>query len=146
MRPVVTAEQMQAIDRHAIDELGIPGITLMENAGVGIVQDLQKHFSDLSQKKVFIFCGKGNNGGDGFVIARHLFNLGTDVRILLAGKLSVLKGGASINALSAQNIGVQVNELDSDNLNQHDHKLRHCDIIIDAIFGTGLNKPASGFA
>jgi len=146
LRPVVTAEQMQAIDRHAIDELGIPGITLMENAGVGIVQDLQKHFSDLSQKKVFIFCGKGNNGGDGFVIARHLFNLGTDVRILLAGKLSVLKGGASINALSAQNIGVQVNELDSDNLNQHDHKLRHCDIIIDAIFGTGLNKPASGFA
>ena len=58
MRPVVTAEQMQAIDRHAIDELGIPGITLMENAGVGIVQDLQKHFSDLSQKKFSYFAAK----------------------------------------------------------------------------------------
>ncbi|MBT3921385.1 MAG: NAD(P)H-hydrate dehydratase [Nitrospina sp.] len=146
MLPVVTAKQMQAIDRHAIDELGIPGITLMENAGVGIFKDLQKHFPDLSQKKIFVFCGKGNNGGDGFVIARHLFNLGSDIRVLLAGKFSELKGGAGVNALSAQNIGVQVNELDADNLNQYDHKLRHCDIIIDAVFGTGLNKPASGFA
>jgi ADP-dependent NAD(P)H-hydrate dehydratase / NAD(P)H-hydrate epimerase len=143
--PVVTEKQMQAIDRHAIDDLGIPGITLMENAGAGIVQNLQNHFLHLSQKKVFIFCGKGNNGGDGFVIARHLFNLGSDVRILLAGKLSELKGDAGINALSAQNIGIQVAELTLDNLNQHDHKLRHCDIIIDAVFGTGLNKPASGF-
>ncbi|MBT5551547.1 MAG: NAD(P)H-hydrate dehydratase [Nitrospina sp.] len=145
MLPVVTAEQMQAIDRYSIDELGIPGITLMENAGVGVIQEIQKRFADLSRKKVFIFCGKGNNGGDGFVIARHLFNLGTDARILLAGKISELKNDAEINAASAQNIGVQVDELNPDNLNQFDHKLRHCDIIIDAIFGTGLNKPASGF-
>jgi ADP-dependent NAD(P)H-hydrate dehydratase / NAD(P)H-hydrate epimerase len=143
--PVVTAEQMQAIDRHTIDDLGIPGITLMENAGVGIVQELQKRFADLSEKKVFVFCGKGNNGGDGFVIARHLFNLGSEVRVLLAGKVSELKGGAKINAASAQNIEVQIDELESGNLNKFDHKLRHCDIVIDAVFGTGLNKPASGF-
>ena len=124
---------MQAIDRYSIDELGIPGITLMENAGVGVIQEIQKRFADLSRKKVFIFCGKGNNGGDGFVIARHLFNLGTDARILLAGKISELKNDAEINAASAQNIGVQVDELNPDNLNQFDHKLRHCDIIIDAI-------------
>ena len=76
MRPVVTAEQMQAIDRHAIDELGIPGITLMENAGVGIVQDLQKHFSDLSQKKVFIFCLFNNLHNRGFIFSTEyiLFN------------------------------------------------------------------------
>ncbi|MBT5260068.1 MAG: NAD(P)H-hydrate epimerase, partial [Nitrospina sp.] len=145
MLPVVTAEQMQAIDRHAIDDLGIPGITLMENAGIGVVQELQKSSSDLSHKKVFIFCGKGNNGGDGFVIARHLSSLGSEVRVLLAGKLSELKGDAKVNATSAQNIGIQVDELDPDNLNQHDHKLRHCDIIIDAVFGTGLNKPVTGF-
>ena len=94
MLPVVTAEQMQAIDRQAIDGFGIPGITLMENAGVGIVQELQRRFPDLSRKKIFIFCGKGNNGGDGFVVARHLFNLGSEVRILLAGKLSELNGDA----------------------------------------------------
>ena len=145
MLPVVTAEQMQAIDRQAIDGFGIPGITLMENAGVGIVQELQRRFPDLSRKKIFIFCGKGNNGGDGFVVARHLFNLGSEVRILLAGKLSELNGDAGINAISAHKIGVQVDELNPDHLNRHDHKLHHCDIIIDAVFGTGLNKPVTGF-
>ncbi len=145
MLPVVTAEQMQAIDRHAIDDLGIPGITLMENAGVAIVQELHKCFADLPQKKIFIFCGKGNNGGDGFVIARHLFNLGSKVRVLLAGNLSELKGDAEINALSAINIGVQVDALTPEGVNKFDPKLRHCDIIIDAVFGTGLKKPASGF-
>ncbi len=143
--PVVTAEQMQAIDWQAIDRLGIPSITLMENAGVGIVRELQKRFPDLPQKKIFIFCGKGNNGGDGFVIARHLTNMGSEVTVLSAGKLSELKGDAGINANSARNIGIQVDELTPDNLNRHDHKLRHCDIIIDAVFGTGLNKPVSGF-
>ncbi len=145
MFPVVTAEQMQAIDRHAIDDFGIPGITLMENAGVGIIQELQRRFPDLSHKKIFIFCGKGNNGGDGFVIARHLFSLDSEVRVLLAGKLSELKGDAATNAVSARKIGIQVDELDPDSLNRHDHKLRHCDIIIDAVFGTGLNKPVAGF-
>lgn len=145
MRPVVTAKQMQAIDHKTIDGFGIPGIILMENAGAGVVRELQESFPDLSRKKVFIFCGKGNNGGDGFVIARHLFNLGSEVLILLAGKLSDLKGGAETNANSARNIGVQVDEIDPDSLNRHDHKLRHCDIIIDAVFGTGLNKPATGF-
>lgn len=145
MFPVVTAEQMQAIDRQAIDGFAIPGITLMENAGIGVVHELQKCFPDLPQKKIFIFCGKGNNGGDGFVIARHLANTGSEVRVLSAGKLSELKGDAGINANSVRNIGIRVDELTPDNLNRHDHKLRHCDIIIDAVFGTGLNKPVSGF-
>ncbi len=144
MLPVVTAEQMQAIDRQAIDGLKIPGITLMENAGVGIVREMQSCFPDLSQKKVFIFCGKGNNGGDGFVIARHLFGMGAKVQVLLAGKLSELKGDADTSAVCAQKIGVQVDELCSENLHQYDHKLRHCDLIIDAVFGTGLNKPVTG--
>lgn len=145
MFPVVTAEQMQAIDQHAIKDFGIPGTSLMENAGVGVIRELQRRYPDLSNKKVFVFCGKGNNGGDGFVIARHLFNLGSEVRVLLAGKLSELKGSPEINAFSAQKIGVQINELGPDNLNRLDHKLRHCDIIIDAVFGTGFNKPVSGF-
>ncbi len=136
---------MRAIDRQAIDGFAIPGITLMENAGIGVVHELQKRFSDLPQKRIFIFCGKGNNGGDGFVIARHLANLGSEVTVLSTGKLSELKRDAGTNANSARNIGIQVDELTPDNLNLHDHKLRHCDIIIDAVFGTGLNKPVSGF-
>ena len=145
MFPVVTAKIMRAIDRRAINDLGIPGITMMENAGVGVTRELQKRFPDLSQKKIFIFCGTGNNGGDGFVIARHLFNLGSEVIVLLAGKLSELQGDTKINANSAQKIGTQIDELNIDNLNNHDHKIRHCNIIIDALFGTGLNRPVSGF-
>lgn len=145
MFPVVTAKIMRAIDRRAINDLGIPSITMMENAGVAVIQELQKRFPDLSHKKIFIFCGTGNNGGDGFVIARHLFNLGSEVIVLLAGKLSELQGDTKINANSAQKIGTQIDELNIDNLNNHDHKIRHCNIIIDALFGTGLNRPVSGF-
>ena len=145
MFPVVTAKIMRAIDQRAINDLGIPSITMMENAGASVFREMQKRFSDLSYKKIFIFCGTGNNGGDGFVIARHLFNLGSEVIVLLAGKRAELKGDTQINANSAQNIGTQIYELNIENLNSHDHKIRHCSIIIDALLGTGLNRPVSGF-
>ncbi len=144
MLTVVTAEQMQSIDQWTIDELGIPGVVLMENAGGAIVKQLQKITTDLPAKKVIIFCGKGNNGGDGFVIARHLFQLGANVTVLLAGKLAGLKDNAKINALSSQNLNIPIKELSSENVNSFDHKLRHSDIIVDALFGTGLSKPATG--
>ena len=133
---------MQAIDRWAIEELRIPGAVLMENAGGAIVRQLQNIITDLPAKKIIIFCGKGNNGGDGFVIARHLFQLKANVTILLAGKLSDLKDNTKTNALSAQKLDIPIKELNSDNINSFDRKLRHCDIIVDALFGTGLSKPA----
>jgi len=142
---VVTAKQMQAIDRHTIDKLGIPGAVLMENAGGAIVRRLQEILTDLPAKKIIIFCGKGNNGGDGFVIARQLFQLGANITVLLACKLSDLKGDAKTNALSVQNLKISIQELNSENINSFDHKLKHSDIIVDALFGTGLSKPASGF-
>lgn len=143
MLNVVTSRQMQSIDRWAIEKLGIPGAVLMENAGGAIVRQLQNIRPDLSEKKVIIFCGKGNNGGDGFVIARHLFQLGTNVTVLLAGKFADLKGNAKTNALSAQSLKIPIQELNSENINRFDHKLRHSDIIVDALFGTGLSKPAT---
>ena len=88
MLNVVTAKQMRSIDRWAIDEMGIPGIVLMENAGTTIVRRLAEIIPDLSSKKIIIFCGKGNNGGDGFVMARHLSNLGTNVTVLLAALIT----------------------------------------------------------
>ena len=133
---------MQAIDRRAIEELGIPGAVLMENAGGAIVRQLQNTITDLPAKKIIIFCGKGNNGGDGFVIARHLFQLKANVTILLAGKISDLKDNAKTNALSVQKLDIPIQELNSENINSFDRKLRHCDIIVDALFGTGLSKPA----
>ncbi len=144
MLPVVTAQQMRTIDKWAIQEIGIPGIVLMENAGKAIVKRLQEILPDIASKKVIIVCGKGNNGGDGFVIARHLHQLGTNTMVLLAGKLTDLKGDARTNALSAKTLKVPIHELKEENINSFDHKLRHSDVIVDALFGTGLSKLAAG--
>ena len=136
---------MRAIDRWAIDEMGIPGIVLMENAGTTIVRRLAEIIPGLSSKKIIIFCGKGNNGGDGFVMARHLAELGANVTVLLAGLITELKGDAKTNALSAKNLGIPIQELNTKNINKFDRKLSHSDIIVDALFGTGLSKPAACF-
>ena len=133
MLNVVTAKQMRAIDRWAIEEIGIPGIVLMENAGTTIVRRLAEIIPDLSSKKIIIFCGKGNNGGDGFVMARHLSNLGVNVTVLLAALKTELNGDAKTNALSAKNLGISIQELNTKNINKFDHKLSHSDLIVDAL-------------
>ncbi len=145
MQKVLTAAEMHAIDKCSIDECGIPGVILMENAGRGSVDYLKNRFPDLGAKKVAVFVGKGNNGGDGFVMARHLMNMGTEVWVLLLGKKSELKTDAKLNAEIANSIGIEINEVDAGNFKSFDHRLRHSDLIIDAIFGTGLTKPATGF-
>ncbi len=136
---------MRDIDRWAIEELGIPGIVLMENAGKAIVERLQQILSNLHSKKIIIFCGKGNNGGDGFVIARHLTQLGANVTVLLAGKLIDLKGDAKTNSIITRNMKIPLKELSPENIDTFDHKLRHADVIVDALFGTGLSKPVTDF-
>ena len=75
------AEQMRRVDRDASQIAGIPGIVLMENAALACVEELKKDFGTLDDKSVLIFCGKGNNGGDGFAIARHLKLMGADVTV-----------------------------------------------------------------
>jgi len=143
--PIVTASQMQAIDKCAIDRFGIPGLMLMENAGRGVFHALRHRFPDLQGKRVVIFCGKGNNGGDGFVGARYLKNHDAEVQVLLIGKMSDLKNDARTNAEIADNLGVPIHEIDENNFNSQSHSIRHADILVDAIFGTGLSKPAAGF-
>ncbi len=145
MKQVTTAKEMQAIDRCAINDYGIPDLELMENAGRGIVDALAKRYpDDLSTKRVLIFCGKGNNGGDGFVIARLLFDMGVTVETLLLGKLSDLKNSAATNANSARKLGIDITEVEETNRQIIDSPLEQCDIVIDALFGTGLTRPASG--
>ena len=136
---------MRAMDKWAIEEMGIPSVILMENAGISIVRRMQKIINDIPSKKIIIFCGKGNNGGDGFVIARHVSQLGVTTTVLLAGTLAELKGDAKTNAISAENLEIPIQELNANNINSFDHKLRHADIFVDALFGTGLSKPVTGF-
>jgi hydroxyethylthiazole kinase-like uncharacterized protein yjeF len=144
LQKVVTAGEMQAIDRSAIDDFGIPGLVLMENAGLAAASLIHENVSDLPEKKVVIVCGKGNNGGDGFVIARHLFIDDVTVDILLLGKRQQLKSDARVNADIAFKMGVPIHEVTEKNLSAQNHLLRHCHIIVDAMFGTGLSKPAGG--
>src|SRR5262245_47807322 len=100
---VVTAEQIRDLDRRAMDEGGIPGVVLMENAGRAVVEVLLREYGPLAGKNILVYCGTGNNGGDGFVIARHLHLAGATVFPLLAGRADSLKGDARVhwNALSA---------------------------------------------
>ncbi|MCK4513201.1 bifunctional ADP-dependent NAD(P)H-hydrate dehydratase/NAD(P)H-hydrate epimerase, partial [bacterium] len=94
---LVTTDEMRAIDSRAIDGLGIPGLTLMESAGMGTVQFIESELGDPAGARIVIICGKGNNGGDGFVIARGLRDRGAEVGVYLLGKPGELAGDARTN-------------------------------------------------
>jgi len=140
---VLSSKQMKEIDRRAIQELGIPGPTLMEKAGLRIFQNIQRRFPNLSKEKFTIVAGKGNNGGDGFVVARHLLKQGADPDVLLLASKSEVKGDAAGNLKVAEEIGIRISEVRSvKDLNIQKRKISQSSVIIDAIFGTGLTKPA----
>ena len=94
---VATAEQMQTLDRKAIETYHIPGIVLMENAGRGATEVLWNTYPDLPNRRIAILAGKGNNGGDGFVIARYLLNQGISPKVFLLTNPDVLRGDAETN-------------------------------------------------
>ena len=132
--------EVRAIDRRAIEEFGVPGVVLMENAGRGAAERL---LALGARGPVAICCGKGNNGGDGFVIARHLDNHGAEVRILLAARPEELTGDAAIHFRIVERSRLPLSVLDLANLDQVDlaRQLTGCEWIVDALFGTGLQGP-----
>lgn len=132
--------QARAFDRHAIDELGIPSAVLMENAGRGAAQIMQ---SLGIHGPVDIACGKGNNGGDGLVIARHLANADVAVRCLLFANPDDLSADARLQWNIVQKMGLPIEiwsgaQLDEPRLTA---TLANADWIVDALFGTGLTGP-----
>jgi NAD(P)H-hydrate epimerase len=131
----LTRAEVRNVDRRAIDEFGMTGLVLMENAGRGAAKRLIELGIDGS---VIICAGKGNNGGDGFVIARHLERLGCDVRVLLFANPSELSGDAAANwrILEAAETPRVVLGRQPD-LAEIDHMLTHADWIVDALLGTG---------
>jgi len=94
---LVTADEMREMDRQTIEEFGLPGRVLMENAGRGACRVLMAHFPDINEKKVGIIAGRGNNGGDGFVIARYLAQAGSRVTVYLLVDSGRLAGDAAAN-------------------------------------------------
>lgn len=141
---IVTNKEIQEIDKWAIKKLGIPGSVLMENAGRGCVNVIEEYF-DPTNLAVLIVCGKGNNGGDGFVIGRHLQNRGAFVKVILTGHGSSLKHDALLNYKLAKKAGIEIHE--TTDLTKIKRVLNSFDpdLIIDAIFGTGFKGPVKGF-
>jgi NAD(P)H-hydrate epimerase len=132
----MTRQQVREVDSWAINTLGVPGVVLMENAGRGCCEVIVEQLKKLGSSRVCIFCGTGNNGGDGFVIARLLKNAGYIVRVILCGSASKIKGDAQINYKTATNIGIEILELSS--AEQIQTLAGDYDLLVDAIFGTGL--------
>ncbi len=135
---VLTAAQMRAVDQRTM-ELGIPGLILMENAGHRVVELLVEKFSPLDEQRVLVLCGKGNNGGDGFVVARQLH---TRLRpkalwVVLAGRAEELKGDAEANYRMLVACGCPV-------LDAITPEMRAATIVVDALLGTGLTGSARG--
>ncbi|MGN0163335.1 MAG: NAD(P)H-hydrate epimerase, partial [Candidatus Ornithomonoglobus sp.] len=136
------AEEMRAVDRAATELGFVPGIILMENAALACVNELKKCF-DLTDKSVAVFCGKGNNGGDGLAIARHLYNMGVRVNIFLVSGNSY-KGDAKTNYDIVTGMGIPIDTVtDTDGL---EYMIRSFDIVVDAIFGTGISGTVRGIA
>ncbi len=140
MIPLYSAEQVREADNYAINRLGIPGIVLMENASRSIVAAIFERFPDVGYFDHFgIVCGKGNNGGDGFAVARHLINMGFNVSVISIGKERELKGDALVNyrilkKMKNEGIKFKFKEYSSPkDLNL----LKDCTFIVDAILGTG---------
>lgn len=146
MMKVATAKQMQALDRKAIETYRIPGIVLMENAGRGATEAIWTFFPDLRARRVAIFAGKGNNGGDAFVVARHFLNQRVSVRVYLLSDPSVVRGDAEVNLRIFQQMQGELIPVPSPLEFQAIKKdLERIDLIVDGIFGTGLDAEVGGY-
>ncbi|MBU0484927.1 MAG: NAD(P)H-hydrate dehydratase [Proteobacteria bacterium] len=142
---LATAEQMRRLDAVAIDEYEIPGMLLMENAGAGTVRAIVQHFGNLRGQKIVIFAGPGNNGGDGFVIARHIHQAGGDPIVCVLVDPGKIKGDAATNHKIIQNLLIPIYYFRSTKeLATAVSHLKKCHLIVDAIFGTGLTRNISG--
>ncbi len=141
---VMSRGEARAFDDWAINSLGIAGVVLMENAGRSCAELLKEKLSVVARPKVCLCCGTGNNGGDGYVIARCLLNDGFDVIVVLCGDGKKVKGDAKINLDILQKLGCPIGQL---------NPAEHCidklvesfadgaDMLVDCLFGTGLDRP-----
>jgi hydroxyethylthiazole kinase-like uncharacterized protein yjeF len=142
---VLNAAQMREADRRTIEEIGIPSLVLMENAGRQVVAAMEAMYTDLLERHVAVLCGRGSNGGDGFVVARTLVQRGVEVSVFLIGGVAEVKGDARTNLEILGRLGLSVVEIaDSQAWELHFSEISDCTLIVDAIFGIGINAPLTG--
>jgi NAD(P)H-hydrate epimerase len=144
---ILTAAQMREADRFTIDEIGIPSLVLMENAGRQVVAAIEAGYEEQLSGRVAVLCGRGNNGGDGFVVARTLLQRGVDTAVFVIGSLADVRGDARTNLDILGRLGVTVVEIgDEQSWELHFSEISQCTLIVDAILGSGLHSPVSGNA
>jgi NAD(P)H-hydrate epimerase len=137
---ILTAEAMREVDRRAIEELGLPSLVLMENAALGVVAALEELFPDA--ERVVVLCGPGNNGGDGLAVARHLDLRGYDVTVHLVAPGRRPAGDAAVQLAVCRRQGVVVEEVAGPaDLVAALAGAAAADLVVDALFGTGLERP-----
>ncbi|MFH1897705.1 MAG: NAD(P)H-hydrate dehydratase [Candidatus Desantisbacteria bacterium] len=142
---IVTREQMQEIDKITALEYGLSGAILMENAGIQAFLAIKDYLQQIKGVKIAVLCGGGNNGGDGFVIARHLFNHGAKAIIYLLAPEERVGDDALLNLNAARQFGVPIQVIaNNDELNAVIPELKHNKVIIDALLGTGLTGQVKG--
>ena len=143
MEPLLDASRMQNLDRYMIEVVGIPGAVLMETAGRGVVARLLERYGALmGTGRILVLCGTGNNGGDGFVIARVLMNMGFDVTTALVGDSERVKGDARVHFDALMNSGGDILALTKGLSSEC--PCGDCALIVDALFGTGLAREVEG--
>ncbi|MGE4093809.1 MAG: NAD(P)H-hydrate dehydratase [Candidatus Binatia bacterium] len=142
---MVSAREMRELDRLTIEHYGTPGHVLMERAGAGATVALLKAFPQVRTSSVLVIAGKGNNGGDGFVMARLLKKEGVACEVVLAAKKSELRGDALRNLRAFTRLRGRVTEVTEPEQGVLvQEKLRGCGLVVDALLGTGLNTPVQG--
>lgn len=144
---IATAREMREIDLAAINRYGIPGVVLMENAGLHVANAVRDMLGNVRDKVVTIFAGKGNNGGDGLVAARHLHNSGARVKVLLLAGPEEITGDAAVNLNIWINMGQDVYSITRDS--EFDPVrlfLAETDLVVDAIYGTGFRGKVNDLA
>src|SRR5215210_1049495 len=142
---VLNTQQIREADRRTISDIGIPSIVLMENAGRQAVAAMEAAFDTLPSSRVGVLCGRGSNGGDGFVVARTLLRRGVEVSVFLLGSVSEIRGDARTNLEILGRIGLTVVEITTaQDWELHFSEISECDLLVDAILGTGFHGRLSG--
>jgi NAD(P)H-hydrate epimerase len=139
----VTAQEMRALDEETIQKKGVPGAVLMESAGRGVVE-VMAGLLPLAGKKVAVVAGPGNNGGDGYVVARHLHHRGAEVVVVRAATEEQVRGDARVHHDAARNFGVCMEDGTPAGWAEAAPLVAGADVIVDALLGTGTARPVTG--
>jgi ADP-dependent NAD(P)H-hydrate dehydratase / NAD(P)H-hydrate epimerase len=134
--PLPTADEMRLADRRVTERYGVPSLLLMENAGRGAVDALVRVLGPVEGRRIVVVCGKGSNGGDGFVVARHLLGRGARVSAWLVGRGGEVQGDARVNLEALRRAGESV--VEASNAGRLRVALGEADVVVDALLGTGV--------